>query len=167
MRHRGSTVAVSPLTDFSVDVELTHCEQPDTLLLALDGGFAMLNTEQITLIICFLSVIATGFGSVLIVTIWYRHTDLATRRKVQERCDELDLAWRRLDLVWRSGSGRRAFCSALGELWSKYVAWKRVTVVGRIDLLTVRTVCAIAVIAVGYDFWRFAWRVTQELLKVV
>ena len=121
----------------------------------------MLTDTLWTLVICMVTLAIAGLGSLGLVIVWYRDAPAPLRRKLLRRTEELHRAWRTLEALWRRGRRGDALARGLLSVWCAYVAWKRASLVGAIDLTIVRAVVWISTVSIGWDLWRFLWMVFE------
>jgi len=71
------------------------------------------------------------------------------------KLEELENEWRLLTYLWNQGKGKRAILMGLWRVLLAYAAFKRTSLVGKIDLRLIESIFLLSVVAVGYDGWRF------------
>jgi hypothetical protein len=108
------------------------------------------------LLICLGTLTGAGLVSMVLVLRAEQLLGGAQQERSREASAELDEAWRRLRRLrrhWRRGARGRAVREALYLVYRSYRDWKRLTLVGRIDLAMVSGIAAISVAVLGTDCW--------------
>ena len=100
--------------------------------------------------VCMWALVVGGIGSLILVFLWLwlLGTGLTPFKRELE---ELELAWQRVEVAWRSRKRRKAAGYGLWQLWRAYAAWKRKTLVGFIDLTLMRFVFLLSLAVLTID----------------
>jgi hypothetical protein len=112
-----------------------------------------------------MAVVGGGLGSLAIVVYWYRTSPAALQQTLQHRERRIAAAFRRLTWLWRQRRPYRALLSAAVDLWRAYAAWKRLALVGRIDLAIIQGTSAVSVAAVTFDLWDILGDIIRWLIN--
>jgi len=112
-------------------------------------------TETVLVVLC-TGVLASLAGtiSLLILVSWLKSATEAERERIRQREEEYDSAWRKMRLHWQRRRRARAVFRGLLEVWLAYGAYKRASLVGRIDYALVRGILGIGLLTLSWDVWR-------------
>lgn len=124
----------------------------------------MVSEFTTTVLICAVALLVGGLVSLFLVIYWYQGLDESTRAKIALREDAWSEAWRSLESLWLRKRYLQALTRGLWEVWRAYAAYKRTSLVGRVDLALIYGLTALVTTAVGWNLWQVLWPLIRPRL---